>query len=498
MLAKLHRIVKSIRFHVLILLLVMGLVPLFAASRIINRNYYRREVSDRMVSIQSECLTLGKQIAQEGYFQTQSPRLTARIQAFAGLYDGRIMVINSSYKIVTDTYQISQGKVSISPEVIEAFSGTPYTHTDLDNLYLEYLCPIYETSHYGSPHEIQAVNSQAAPPNVVGVIVVSSSLQSLADRYSSATQSTEFLVMAISLAVILLSALFIVWIGHPFQKMQTRIQMVKEGNLDVELTGGGYTELQDLGGGYQGAIEALRETDRSRQQFVSDVSHELKTPITSIKILVDSLLGQENAPHELYQEFLQDIGSEIDRENDIINDLLALSRMDRGSVELNIKNTNINESLESLLKRLTPIATAKGVELTFETFRTIMADVDEVKFTLALMNIVENAIKYNTENGSVSVSLNADHVYFYVSVKDTGIGIAKEDCEKIFERFYRADKARSRDTGGTGLGLALSKRIVQLHKGTISVNSEIGKGSEFRIRIPMVFRKGYYEETDVE
>ncbi|MBO4389802.1 MAG: HAMP domain-containing histidine kinase [Lachnospiraceae bacterium] len=496
MLTKLRRIVKSIRFHILILLLLVGLIPLIAVSGVITRRYYHREVQDRMVAIQSECLTLGKQIVSDGYFQTQSPRLTSRIQTFAELYDGRIMVINSSYKIVTDTYQITQGKVTISPEVIEAFSGTPYSHIDMDGLYLEYLCPIYETAQSDASQVGGAASNSAESPNVVGVIVVCSSLQSLEDRYSSNRQSTDFLVMAFALGVLISAFLFIFWVGHPFRKIKTKIEMVREGNLEVDLAHGGYTELSDLGIGYQGAIEALRETDRSRQQFVSDVSHELKTPITSIKILVDSLLGQENAPHELYKEFLSDIGSEIDRENDIINDLLALSRMDRGTVELNIKTTNINDSVESLLKRLTPIATAKGVELTFETFRTIMADVDEVKFTLALMNIVENAIKYNVENGSVSVSLNADHVYFYVSVKDTGIGIAKEDCEKIFERFYRADKARSRDTGGTGLGLALSKRIVQLHKGTINVSSEIGKGSEFRIRIPLVFRKGYYEETE--
>ena len=146
-------------------------------------------------------------------------------------------------------------------------------------------------------------------------------------------------------------------------------------------------------------VSKTKQLDLSRQEFVSNVSHELKTPITSIKVLADSLTMQENVPVELYKEFLTDIAEEIDRENKIINDLLSLVKMDRTAAELNISQVNINELLELILKRLRPIAAKRNIELVFESFRPVIAEIDEVKLTLAFSNLVENAIKYNIESG---------------------------------------------------------------------------------------------------
>ena len=173
--------------------------------------------------------------------------------------------------------------------------------------------------------------------------------------------------------------------------------------------------------------------DESRQEFVSNVSHELKTPIASMKVLADSLLGQQGLPEELYQEFLHDISKEIDRENDIITDLLALVRMEKSESEINISSVNINEILEAVLKRLKPIAESKNIELIFESFRPVIADVDELKFASVATNLVENAIKYNNTDGTVTASLNSDHQYFYLKVTDTGIGISEENQDRVFE-----------------------------------------------------------------
>ena len=167
----------------------------------------------------------------------------------------------------------------------------------------------------------------------------------------------------------------------------------------------------------------VKSLDNSRQEFVSNVSHELKTPLTSMKVLADSLVGQENVPVELYQEFMQDIAEEIDRENKIITDLLTLVKLDKKAANVNIDTVNINELLELILKRLKPIAGKRNIELILESFRPVNAEVDETKLTLALSNLVENAIKYNVEDGWVRVSLNADHKYFYVTVADSGKGI---------------------------------------------------------------------------
>jgi len=217
------------------------------------------------------------------------------------------------------------------------------------------------------------------------------------------------------------------------------------------------------------------------------VSHELKTPITSIRVLADSLMGMEDAPKELYQEFMSDISDEIDRESKIIDDLLTLVKMDKASAEINVAQGNINGVIEMILKRLRPIARKRNIELIFESMRDVTADIDEVKFSLAVNNLVENAIKYNKEDGWVRVTLDADHKFFYIKVADSGIGIPEEFKDRVFERFYRVDKARSRENGGTGLGLAITKNVILMHHGGIRVESAEGVGTTFMVRIPLIY-----------
>ena len=159
--------------------------------------------------------------------------------------------------------------------------------------------------------------------------------------------------------------------------------------------------------------------------------------------------------------------------------------MDKKASELNVEKVNINEMMENILKRLKPIADKKNVELVLESYRPIVAEIDEVKMSLALTNLVENGIKYNIQDGWVHVTLNADHKYFYVSVADSGIGIPQESLDRIFERFYRVDKSHSREIGGTGLGLAITRNAIVMHRGAIKVKSEEHKGTTFSVRIPL-------------
>ena len=222
---------------------------------------------------------------------------------------------------------------------------------------------------------------------------------------------------------------------------------------------------------------------------MANVSHELKTPITSIRVLADSLLSMEEAPVELYKEFMQDISVEIDRQSKIIEDLLALVRLDKADTEMGTNLVSINELLRQILKRLRPIASQKNIEITLESIREVEAEVDEMKLSLAISNLVENAIKYNVPDGWVKVSLDADHKFFYIKISDSGIGIAPEHQEAVFERFYRVDKARTRESGGTGLGLSITRNIILRHKGIIKVSGKEGEGSVFMVRIPLNYIK---------
>ena len=182
---------------------------------------------------------------------------------------------------------------------------------------------------------------------------------------------------------------------------------------------------------------------------------------------------------------MEDMVSEIDRENRIITDLLALVKMDKKTQNLNIVALNINDLAELTLKRLRPIARKRDVEVVFESMRQVIAEVDEVKMTLIMTNLMENAIKYNKEHGWVKVVLDADHQYFTLEVSDSGVGIPEESLPHIYERFYRADKSHSREMGGTGLGLAITKSAVLQLQGSITVTSTEGEGSSFTVKIPL-------------
>ena len=206
-----------------------------------------------------------------------------------------------------------------------------------------------------------------------------------------------------------------------------------------------------------------------------------------MKVLADSLLMQEEVPNEMYREFMSDMVEEIDRESKIINDLLTLVKMDKKASGLNIEPVNINLLLELLLKRIKPLAAKRNIEVVFESFREVVGEVDEVKISLAFSNLIENAVKYNNDGGNVHVSLNADHKFFYVKVQDDGVGIPEECQAQVFERFYRVDKARSRETGGTGLGLAITRNAILMHKGAIKLYSEPGEGTTFTVRIPLKY-----------
>ena len=280
-----------------------------------------------------------------------------------------------------------------------------------------------------------------------------------------------------------------IYFSRPLRKMSNSLDSIirEYDTLLPEETS--FIELESISSKFNEVIGKLHSIDESRQEFVSNVSHELKTPLTSMKVLADSLNGSEDVPIEMYKEFMLDIGDEIDRETKIINDLLSLVRMDKSGAELNVSAVNINELIDHILKRLKPIAEKADVQVVYESFRPVVAEVDEVKFTLVVTNLVENAIKYNNQGGWVHISLNSDHQFFYIKVEDNGLGIPEDSVEHIFERFYRADKSHSREIGGTGLGLAITKSSIAMHNGEIKVRSTLGEGSTFDVRVPLNYIK---------
>ena len=463
---------KSLKFRIFLLIILFGIAPTFLLRTGILSVYEKRAVNTRTVDITSQAKLLASQIVANNYLQdTSSKNITTQLDQLSTIYDGRVMLIDSSFTIVKDTYALDEQKTILSEEVLQAYNGETVQKYDADNHYIEMTFPMHDESG----------------KNVIGVMLVSVSTDSIAATLAILKQYALMIQFLVAVIVVIAGFAVSTAFVRPFRRLTKSIKDVQDGYEADFISVNSYSETETMSAACDEMLRRLQTLDESRQEFVSNVSHELKTPLTSMKVLADSLMGQEDIPVELYREFMTDIGAEIDRENKIINDLLSLVKMDKSAGNINITSVQINELLERIMKRLRPIAQKQNVELVMESFRPVVAEVDEVKLTLALTNLIENAIKYNNPDGWVHVSLNADHQNFFVTVEDNGIGIPKEAQNRIFERFYRVDKSHSREIGGTGLGLAIARNAIIMHRGAIKVHSMEGEGTTFTVRIPLTY-----------
>ena len=340
---------------------------------------------------------------------------------------------------------------------------------------------------YGQTLELAVPVRSADVPQMQGALLVNISMSAVMATVSELEQRGMLIVGIIIVLSIFLSYILAAVLVKPLARVTKSIEDLTDGYQKDEISVPDYTETELITDAFNKMLTRMKVLDESRSEFVSNVSHELKTPMTSMKVLADSLVGQEGVPEELYQEFMRDITAEIDRENRIITDLLTLVKMDKKSADLQISHMNINQLLEDILKRLRPIADKRNIDLILDSFRPVEADVDELKFTSAISNLVENAIKYNVDDGWVRVSIDADHKDFYVTVADSGMGIPEDSLDRIFERFYRVDKSHSREIGGTGLGLAITRSTITMHHGVVKVFSKEGEGTTFSVRVPLSY-----------
>lgn len=432
---------------------------------------YKESVITRQKAVvQNEAILIAAEYAgYAGLHDAELSGMGSRLNSYSAMNQIRIRIVDLNYNVYADTYSTDYGKTIINSKVFDTVvshkTSTVYDYKSGD---IQAVTPVY--------------NDEGEFIAVLVADLDYTEIDSLFMNVNSQNNNIKVIIITICLIALIVLLHFL---NRPVRRIIDIMANVNAGHNDERIPLKGYTEIREIAEDFNGIMDKANETDQSRAEFVSNVSHELKTPITSIKVLAESLNTQENVPIEVYQEFMQDIVTEIDRESKIIEDLLSLVKMDKSAAVMNISSVNVNEMLEIVLKRLKPIAQKKNVELLFESFRPVVAEIDEVKFILVISNLVENAIKYNVSDGWVHVSLNADYQYFYVRVEDSGIGIPKESQDLVFDRFYRVDKARSRQTGGTGLGLAIVQNIVLLHHGTIKLHSEEGTGTTFTVRIPL-------------
>ncbi len=440
---------------------------------LIFMNTYRsRAVSQRITELQARGTILSNLVVSSAFFSNSgSSELDSELTQVSDIYDGRILIVDSNLTVLRDTYNLEEGRTVLIKDIIQCMQGKTNRAVNKSKDDVQIILPIFSSDK-------QSVN---------GAVVMDFSLTSVNRMYQSIQTISLTMMLLLGVIVIVTSVLYSGQIVKPIKEVAGSITQITQGDFNETMDLHSYVEEEQLTESFNLMLSDLQNLEDARQEFVSNVSHELKTPITSVKVLAESLVGQEGLPVELYQEFMVDINQELERMNQIINDLLSLVRMDKNAAAISVTEVNVNEFVESILKQLRPIAEKRNIDIIFESVRPVKAQMDEVKMGMAVRNLIENAIKYNYDDGWVRVSLNADHKFFYLKVSDSGVGIPEDLQENIFERFYRVDKARSRETGGNGLGLAITRSAILLHRGSIRVHSEEQQGTTFNVRIPLIY-----------
>ena len=365
-------------------------------------NYYEKKAIDQRVRYtQKQCAVLSDQIVMNGFRNYNMSSLSDEagenvfeVEQLANNLEGRILLVDSRFKILADTYNRNCGKYLVTKETIHAMQGKEVAYRYIGKQYLQVITPIQDKNNDKS--------------DVRGLIIAMVSLQNCNEMSEYLHDQRDNLVGIFFIITLIFSVLVALLIRNNFRRMQNELDIIAAGHQEEGLGQENFREFYNLSSSFNKIINRYKELENTRQEFVSNVSHELKTPITSMRILADSLLMQPDVPVELYEEFMNDIVHEIDRENQIITDLLTLVKMDKTQADLNITSVKINDLLEVLLKRISPIAEKRGIKIRLETMREVVAEVDEVKLSLACNNLIENAVKYNHDDGKVDVSLNAD------------------------------------------------------------------------------------------
>ena len=380
----------------------------------------------------------------------------------------RLLVTDAAGRTLYDSVpgQSAAGKVVLLQQVVQALEGN------------DVFCCVYED---------HTLKSYAAAPilthdTVVGCVYMMEYDASQGGIIAS-LERTIFRGSLVLIGILFLCAVVFSMTGSErMRQILTSMRLVREGEYSHKIQMRGSDEYATLATEFNKLTDKLQQTEITERQFVSDASHELKTPLASIKLLSDSIL-QNNMDMDTVKEFVEDIGNEADRLNRMTAKLLSLTRAENPQPQES-EIIYMAPTVQRVAKMLRTNASWSGVTFCLELDEDTPVLILEDDLYQIVFNLMENGIKYNRPGGTVSVTLSRSMDLAKLTVADTGMGIPEEALSHIFERFYRVDKARSRQTGGSGLGLAISKEFVEAHGGTISVESEIGRGSRFSILLP--------------
>mgnify|MGYP000110434091 FL=1 len=339
-----------------------------------------------------------------------------------------------------------------------------------------------------SVYEEGAFRSSAAQPvlyrnQIIGAVYVYDYDTQQASLLKDLQNNLMRISVGIAILVVCVSLAFSRGLTRRLDSLLTAIRGVREGAYNQRAVLSGHDEYTQIAGEFNDLVDRLQETENARRRFVSDASHELKTPLAAIRLLTDSILQNENIDGATVREFVSDIGQEAERLSRITEDLLRLTRLDSGVAETP-ERVEISPVLERVVKMLRPVADEKDVSIVTACSDGAAAAATPGEIHQILYNLMENAVKYNRRGGFVRVSVDMGEETSTITVEDNGIGIPAEDLPRVFERFYRVDKARSRAAGGTGLGLSIVRDTVSRRGGVVRAEGAPGGGTRFIVTLP--------------
>lgn len=439
-------------------------------------NIYCSETSHQLfyqnkkVSMIEKCQLAADEISQLEVFNPEG--ITSVLTPLGSLTSTRLMVVDPNGKTIYDSVGIAEDTYALLPEIVLALNNSVHT---------------FGQDAFSWQYHDGAMQSAAATPIIsYGAVVGCVYMMEYDTEQGALIKSLQNTVLQITLilefVVILFSLAFSKTFSRRLNRIMTSMRIIQEGDYSHKVTMGGNDELTVLGDEFNDLTERLQTSEQKRRRFVSDASHELKTPLASIKLLTDSIM-QNDMDLETVREFVGDIGDEAERLNRMTAKLLSLTKVDGQPMEES-EIIRMAPTIRRVAKMLSGIARKANiiVQLALDEDTPVLILEDDLY--QIVFNLMENGIKYNSPGGKLTVRLSRDEENAILQVTDTGMGIPEEAIPHLFERFYRVDKARSRQSGGSGLGLAIVRAIVERSRGEIYVDSTPGKGTTFTVCFP--------------
>ena len=425
---------------------------------------------NKETSMVEKCQLAAADIAKLEVLNTTN--VSEAVSSMEGLRVTRLLVTDYAGVVLYDSYvpNSSVGSYVLLPEVVQAMESA----TGYDVFSWEY--------HDG------IMLSRVATPivsygTIVGCVYMMEADAEQGGVIQTLQQNILTITLVLELVVILFSVLFATGFSKRLRRVLSSMRIIRGGDYSHRVVMGGNDELTFLGDEFNQLTERLQVSENKRARFVSDASHELKTPLASIKLLTDSIL-QNDMDQDTVREFVSDIGSEADRLTRMTQKLLSLSRIESqqdGDCEI----TYMKPTIDRVVRMLTGLTEKDNILLELDCKEDCPILILEDDLYQIIFNLVENGIKYNRPGGKLTIRTFRDGDNAILHVSDTGVGIPEDALGHVFERFYRVDKARSRSTGGSGLGLAIVRNMVERNQGTIRVESTLGQGSAFMVSFPV-------------